>query len=153
MILDRLENSHLYVGIHPLFPQAFEVLRMNTLADMALGKTALRGTDLTIAVSKDQGKARATARLEAHRRYIDIHYCMAGNEEIGWRGTATCGEPDGAYDPLKDFITFADPAESWVVLAPGSFMILFPGDAHAPMVSRGLVHKAVVKVAVTPGAG
>jgi len=148
MILDRQEHSHRYHGLHSLFPRAFEFLEQSALAQMPLEKRELAGNDLYIMISKDRGKKEVDAPLEAHRKYIDIHYCIDGEERIGWRGTSTCKHPGKPYDPETDFMTFTDPVESWVVLTPGWFAIFFPTDAHAPMVSKGVVHKAVVKVSV-----
>jgi YhcH/YjgK/YiaL family protein len=153
MILDKLEHADRYTVLHPLFAEAFEALRNTPLLQMSPGKIELRGTDLSVAVSRDHGKRKVDAFLEAHRTYIDIHYCLGGEEHIGWRGISTCTQPDSPYDPPRDFMTFTDPAETWIVLVPGSFAIFFPDDAHAPMVSNGLVHKAVMKVAVSPISG
>jgi beta-galactosidase beta subunit len=34
----------------------------------------------------------------------------------------------------------------WFTIHSGTFAVFFPGDAHAPMVSNGMVQKVVVKV-------
>jgi beta-galactosidase beta subunit len=43
---------------------------------------------------------------------------------------------------------FADRPETWAAVEPGSFVILYPQDAHAPLAGAGEIRKAVVKVAL-----
>ena len=146
MIVDSLEQSGRYFSLNPCFSLAFSALR--TSSPHTSGRIELDGDNAFILFSQSQGKKRHETMLEAHRRYIDIHYCFDGVEEIGWRPTQACQHIKTPYDEQNDFTTFVDPAECWVVLTPGLLAIFFPEDAHAPMVSDGLVTKSVVKVKV-----
>ena len=148
MILDTIDNADRYFSLHPAFSVAFNHLRHATLTPGE--KVELDGPSLTVTCSRGQGKRPADAPLEAHRRFIDIHYCIEGMELIGWRSTASCADIRQPYDGTRDFISFGDPPHHWCRLAPGMFLILFPADAHAPMVSNESVTKAVVKIAVDP---
>ena len=49
---------------------------------------------------------------------------------------------------LGDIEFFFDPPQTYLALKPNMFALFFPGDAHAPMISDGAVHKCVVKVRV-----
>lgn len=97
---------------------------------------------------------RDDAKLECHRRYIDIQLVLAGVDEMGWRALAECVDPATAYDQTRDIRFFNDPAASWVAVAPGAFCLFFPEDAHAPLVSTqkgtsaARIRKVVVKIAV-----
>jgi len=146
MIVDRIENAGRYAPLHPHFMQAFDFLRD------AAGKEPVRydllGEQLYVMISQQQGKPEADAFLEAHRKYIDIHFCIHGVERIGWKHLSTCTTVDKQYDAENDFMTFADRPKDWVSLSQGMIAIFFPEDAHAPLVSDGTIHKAVVKVAV-----
>jgi YhcH/YjgK/YiaL family protein len=55
---------------------------------------------------------------------------------------------DTSYDADKDIGFFKDQPDSWTPVPPGSFVIFFPQDAHAPLVSSGELHKVVLKIAV-----
>ncbi|MBI5473353.1 MAG: YhcH/YjgK/YiaL family protein [Ignavibacteriae bacterium] len=146
MVLDVIENSKRYVTLHPHFRSVLETLSlMKTVGSENL---VIDGEMVYIIFSQQVGKRREEVFLEAHKKYIDIHFCFEGEEEIGWRAVQHCISPDKPYDEEKDFMTFTDKPESWLSLSPGSFAIFFPEDAHALMVSDGLVKKAVVKVAV-----
>lgn len=148
MIVDRLANAKNYCGMHPGFEKAFAFLRRSDLADLPEGRHEIDGDRLFCLISNGPGRTRAEAKLEAHRKYIDIQYVMAGTDEMGWRPTATCVVSDMPYDPAKDIEFFKDAPEAWTPVPAGSFAIFFPSDAHAPLVSTGRIHKAVLKIAV-----
>ncbi len=88
------------------------------------------------------------ARLEAHRKYIDVQFLVAGSEEIGWRPLGECRELTEPYDEARDVLFHGDRPLVWIELPVGKFMIFYPEDAHAPLASTGDNVKAVVKVAV-----
>jgi biofilm protein TabA len=148
-ILDRLENCGKYAGLHPNFEKAFAFLRRTDLAQLELTKRLIDGDRVYCALSRSQGRTRAQAPLEAHRRYIDIQYVISGEEEMGYKPIAQCRQEKEAYHSEKDVAFFNDPPNRWLVVPPGSFIIFFPQDAHAPLVGSGVIHKAVVKVSVT----
>jgi biofilm protein TabA len=146
IMTDRLENAEHYFDKHPAFKEAFAFLRQPSLADLAPGRYEINEDKLFCMIQKGMGRSRAEAKLEAHRKYIDIQYVISGTEEMGWRQTSTCTQVDQEYDAAKDIGFFKDEPESWTKMTPGSFAIFFPKDAHAPMVSNGEIHKAVLKV-------
>ena len=148
MILDRLENAGRYEHLHPAFARAFAFLRRPDLADLPPGRYEIDGARLYCSISKVPGRTRAEAPLEAHRKYIDIQYVIAGTETMGWKPTRDCRAVSAAYDPAQDIGFFADEPASWTEVPPGSFVIFFPQDAHAPLVGSGEIHKAVLKIAV-----
>jgi biofilm protein TabA len=148
MILDRLENADRYAGLHPDFARALAFLRRTDLAQLAPGRYEIDGRRVDAVVAKAPGRSRDAARLETHRRYIDIQFVLAGTDEMGWRALGRCQTPDGPYDTEGDCQLFADRPEAWIAVAPGALAIFFPEDAHAPLVAQGELHKVVVKVAV-----
>lgn len=148
MIVDRLANAKKYSDMHPGFEKAFAFLRSSDLANLPEGRHEIDGDRLFCLISNGPGRTRAEAKLEAHRKYIDIQYVIAGADEMGWRRTATCVLSDTPYDPAKDIEFFKDMPEAWTSVPAGSFAIFFPSDAHAPLVSAGTIHKAVLKIAV-----
>jgi len=147
MIIDHLRNAARYCVLHPQFERAFAWLREHA-ANAAEDRHELDGERLFVMVSDGQGGGRAGKVLEAHRRYIDIHYTLSGTEEIGWKATAECAQRQTAYDADNDFELFSDAPASWSTLPPGVFAVCFPEDAHAPLAGTGAVRKCVVKIAV-----
>ncbi len=148
MVVDRLERAEKYFGLHPAFQKAFAFLRLDSLNRLAPGRHDIDGDRLYCMISGGPGRKRTEARLEAHRKYIDIQYILEGTDEMGWKPAASCGIPDEDYDESKDVIFYKDKPRKWAKVPAGSFAIFFPRDGHAPMVSGGVIRKAVIKVAV-----
>ncbi len=146
MILDKLSESDRYTALHPGFARAFEFLSKTNLASLAAGRHDIDGERLFVLIHHENGKGREGARLEAHRRYIDIQYTLEGMEEIGWSPLSACRPPAGGFDESMDIGFFDDRPSSWLSVAPGLFAIFFPEDAHAPLGGRGLLKKAILKV-------
>jgi len=147
MILDTLENADLYASLHPAFAAAFAFLRRPDLGSLEKGRNEVDGDRLYAMVVKGPGRGREGAKMEMHRKYIDIQFTFAGTDEIGWRTVAECVGGKG-YDEAKDVELFDPAVDCWVKTKPGSFAIFFPEDAHAPMAGQGDLHKVVMKVAV-----
>ncbi|HEY2881295.1 MAG TPA: YhcH/YjgK/YiaL family protein [Pirellulales bacterium] len=152
MILDRLEEASRYCRLHPGFDAAFDVLRSTPFEELEPGRHEIMGDSLVLIFEKVTGKGHDGAKLEAHKKYIDIQYVIPAKdsaaEEFGWRPTAGCTQPAGAFDKAKDIIFYADKPDLWFPVPPGHFVVFFPSDAHAPLAGAGNCQKAVVKVAV-----
>jgi YhcH/YjgK/YiaL family protein len=147
MILDTLAAAKRYERLHLGFGAAFDFLRSAT-AGLADGRHEIDGERLFAIVAKSAGRGRVGAKLEVHRRYIDIQYCAAGHDVIGWRPLTDCREPEEPFDESRDIQFFADGPVAWLDLPSGMFAIFYPEDAHAPLGGEGEVSKIVVKVAV-----
>lgn len=148
MILDSLSSMDRYSGIHPGFVAAFEYLRSIDADGFSSGRREIIGDRLYATSSIASGVGVSEARLEAHRKYIDIQYSVAGIDNIGWRPVSKCFGKDGFYNAEKDVLFYTDVPETWFGLTPGSCAIFFPEDAHAPLAINGSLHKIVVKVSV-----
>ncbi len=148
MVLDVLPNAGVYFAIHHGFEKAFSFLRRADLPDLAPGKYPVEGTDIFALVQKNSGKRKEDANLEAHRDYIDIQFLIDGDEQTGWSPLSSCKAVLTPYSVEKEIEFFSDPPQTYLALKPGMFTIFFPGDAHAPMIAEGTVHKCVVKVRV-----
>lgn len=148
MILSALADADRYVALHPQFARAFDFLRGTDLNALAPGKHALLGEEIFVIAEACSGRTRAEARLECHRRYIDIQLVLQGVDEMGWRPLAECVQPATDYDAARDIRFFNDAPSSWIATPAGSFCVFFPDDAHAPLVSDGMIRKVVMKVAV-----
>lgn len=148
MILDRLSAAERYFALHPGFAPAFAFLRRPDFSSLADGKHEIDGERLHVLVARSNGMGRQAARLESHRKYIDIQFVVAGADLIGWRPLAETEEVDVPYDEKRDIGFFAGPPATWLDVRSQSFTIFYPEDVHAPLGCDGQVHKAVVKVAV-----
>jgi YhcH/YjgK/YiaL family protein len=101
-----------------------------------------------LSIDHQEGRGRRRARLESHRRYIDIQVTIAGHEEIGWKPVSECHAQTAAFDEQRDIQFYEDVPATWLAVPPGYFAIFFPEDAHAPLAGTGLLKKAIFKIAV-----
>ena len=157
MILDRLQTADRYASLHPAFARAFAYLRDANWAQLMTAtqraahhstRHSLDGDRMYVSIDAVEGRGREGARLEAHRRYIDIQFTIDGHEEIGWKPLSDCVVTSAAYDGAKDVMFFSDRPDSWLSLPAGHFAIFFPDDAHAPLAGSGTLTKAIVKIAI-----
>jgi len=149
MIFSTLSQSDRYAALHPLFSRAFDYIRNNDLFSLAPGRYPIVGDDLFAIVEHVPGRTREAARLECHRKYIDIQMVLDGIDEMGWKPLADCHNPVSDYSAEKDIQFFHDAPASWIATPPDHFCIFFPEDGHAPLASNGSIRKVIFKVAVT----
>jgi YhcH/YjgK/YiaL family protein len=150
MIFSSLLLSSRYSGLHPLFPRAFAYLRDTDLSALAPGVHQIIDQQLFLIVEEANGRTRAEAKLEAHRKYIDIQLVLEGVDEMGWKALSDCHQPLGEHNVERDIRFFDDEPAAWIAVPPAHFCVFFPEDAHAPLVGKGAIRKVIVKVAVEP---
>jgi YhcH/YjgK/YiaL family protein len=148
MVLDSLSRCGQYVRLHPAFARAFEFLNRPDMALLAPGRHVIEGDLIYVSIDHKEGRGREGARLEAHRKYIDIQFTIEGEEIIGWAPLPGCVAPVAAFDDARDICFYEDRPDTWLSVPPGRFAIFFPDDAHAPLAGRGLLKKAIAKIAV-----
>ncbi|HYT67983.1 MAG TPA: YhcH/YjgK/YiaL family protein [Vicinamibacterales bacterium] len=148
MILDVGAHCHRYKCLHLLFERGFLFLANTDLRALTPGRHEVDGDRMYLSIDHTHGRGRDAARLESHRRYIDVQYTMEGDEEIGWLPLAECGPPAADYNEAKDVAFYTAHPTSWLAVPAGSFVVFFPDDAHAPLAGRGAIKKAILKIAV-----
>jgi biofilm protein TabA len=153
MIFVTLSQSDRYASLHPLLPQALTFIRNTDLFGLSPGRYPILGESLFLIAETAAGRSRSEAQLECHRRYIDVHLVLEGLDEIGWKPVDQCREPVADYSAERDIQFFRDIPTTWIPTPPGALCILFPEDAHAPLISSGMLRKAVLKIEVEGYAG
>src|SRR6056297_2812339 len=95
-------------------------------------------------------KDKSGTQAEVHRKNLDIHYSISGQETIYCRVAPTghkvttdkYDERDiGFYDTMD--------AEVEIPLSSGDFVVFFPGEIHRPACKKGqksAIKKVVVKI-------
>ena len=149
MILDTLENCHCYASLHPLFKKAFSFLQETANTALPDGRVSLDDDRVFALIQSYETQATGEGKLEAHQRYIDIQYVLAGQEQIGYAPTREL-TPVKLYDTEKDFALYKGDA-LFFRLQQGMFAIFYPNDAHQPCQPCNhpeSVRKIVIKVAV-----
>lgn len=147
MIFDAVQNFSRYNGLNKSFSQVDGFLKSNDLFELNAGRHEI---SQEVFVISEMCKARSVsdAPLEAHRKYIDVQFCLNAIDRIGWASIDACDAPRDPYDPKRDLVFFNDEFEKQIALSEGFFAIFFPWDAHAPNVGSGEFHKIIFKVLV-----
>ena len=149
MIIDTLENAEKYFGLHPLFAEAFAILRKSDLLQKPSGTEQI-SEGLKSIMSDGPGKLKEEAliKFECHNKNIDIQYCIDGHERIGWKPRHDCKSPKSSYDETKDVMFYNDEPDMYFSLRSGQFAIFYPEDVHAPMIGDARIWKCVMKVKI-----
>ncbi len=89
-----------------------------------------------------------TARYEAHKKYLDLFYCMEGIEEVIVTPSINKKIIE-SYIEEKDIYFLEAPQDIKITLQKGDYIILFPEDGHAPGIGdRSLLKKLVLKIKI-----
>ena len=133
------------------FEVAFEYLDKTSLADVPLGKHAIEGEQVYALVQKLPSRSAETAQFESHRKYIDVHYVLSGQETSGF-APADDLKLAVPYDESKDVMLYHVPQQyTKIEVKPGQFVVYHPGQAHIPnchLQGPHDLHKVVIKVHV-----
>lgn len=150
MILDTLENAHLYYGLGPKFIKAFEYLASTDLASLEKGKYEIDGKNIIAIINEYDTVDPSGERMESHKKYIDVQYIVRGAELIG-HDFILEKSPAKAYDEEADYMLFAEKPSFFSRLEQNYFAIFFPSDLHMPNIrisESAPVKKVVIKISV-----
>lgn len=94
---------------------------------------------------------RLQMNFEDHHQGIDLFYIVEGSELVNVARPEMMTGLVSAYNEAKDVEYYQSASEfTPVVLTPGKYIILFPSDAHQPMLApdgnRAPIHKLIVKL-------
>ena len=149
MILDTIDNAHLYASLHTSFAKAFEILRDSTMPRKGDGRYTVDGDKVYYMIQCCTTKPMSQGRLEAHRKYIDIQFLLSGQELLGYAPVKDLTVAE-EYNPQKEIAFFNTPKDiTKIKLEPGLFCIFFPDDAHLPcchLAEPAEARKVVIKI-------
>ena len=150
MIYAKNQEALVYRGIHPNLDLALEHITPEFLASLRDGqRVELQGDQVYCTRFTYETIPQEESFFEAHRRYLDIHIMVEGEERVDMNRPEDLKLTDAQEG--NDF--YAYQGESWhsAVLRPGAFLVVFPGDAHRIKVQVDgpkTVSKAVFKVCI-----
>lgn len=144
MILDWIGQAGAYQALHPGIAPVLAYLKSKPLVDLAPGKYEIDGDRLSVIIGREMGRGPG-ARLEAHKKYLDIQVPLSAPDKIGWKAIDTCREPE-PFDDARDIGFFNDLPDLFVEVPVGAFVMFLPQDCHAPLSGTAEVLKAVFKI-------
>ena len=150
MIYAKNADALAYRGIHPNLDLALEHITPEFLASLRDNqRVELKGDLVYCTRFTYETIPQEESFFEAHRRYLDIHIMVEGEERVDMNRPEDLKLTDAQEG--NDF--YAYQGESWhsTVLKPGEFLVVFPWDAHRIKVQVDgpkTVSKAVFKVCI-----
>ena len=150
MIYAKNADALAYRGIHPNLDLALEHITPEFLASLRDNqRVELKGDLVYCTRFTYETIPQEESFFEAHRRYLDIHIMVEGEERVDMNRP----EDLKLTDAQEGNYFYAYQWESWhsTVLKPGEFLVVFPGDAHRIKVQVDgpkTVSKAVFKVCI-----
>ncbi len=147
MILDKLSAANAYRGIHPRLDQVLDRLNEGFLSTVGPKTRQLEGDALYVTRFTYDTLPLEETFFEAHKRYLDVHLMVEGEERVD------LASPGGLtlFEHRDDFYAYRGQAEQSLILRPGSFLVVFPEDAHRIKIRVDEPHtvsKVVFKVLV-----
>ncbi|MBR6298743.1 MAG: YhcH/YjgK/YiaL family protein [Candidatus Gastranaerophilales bacterium] len=151
MIFDRLNNSKQYFILGEKFKKAFDFLNNTDLKNIKEGRYEIDANEIYANVQGLTTKQKSEKKWEVHKDYIDIQYVIKGQEAMGY-GILEDFEEVIPYNKEKD-VAFLDTEKeyNYINVAEGEFVIFYPNDVHAPMLSvtdAQDIKKVIVKIKV-----
>lgn len=144
MIIDTLDKLSNYAALNALFPDVQKFLKENDIQSLPDGRLDILGDDLYVNIQQAAPRTREEAKLESHRKMIDIQIPISDAEEMGY--SPLCKLSESPYEADKDISFYPEAPESYFSVKPGEFVIFFPQDGHAPAISQKGLKKAIFKV-------
>ena len=141
MIYDKLKNIDLYRGLYPNLDIAIDYIKKGEYTSLPTGKHEIVGKDVFVSVIEIEGKDPAVTPFEIHKKYLDIHVDITGNEliETGGEGTET------SFDENRDFGIVECENVNSSYMSPDDFYICMLDEPHKPACAAPGKDKAIKK--------
>ena len=128
MIYAQLKDAPAYRGIHPRLDRARSLLTPEFLAEVGCETRRLEGEHLFVTRFDVESSDDETRLFEHHRSYLDLFTLTRGEERVD----IAAAEKLSLCEQHGDYWGGSAAPEEHVILRPGSFLVLFPQDAHRP---------------------
>ena len=150
MILGNLKHPSHYSGLGERVVKALQFMNDHDPATLPLGKNFIDGETIYFEVSEIESARPDQKLFEAHKKYLDIHITLEGEEFFGQAMLNTMTREAKPYNPEKDSAYYE--GEGFYLQAPkGHFVLFLPEDAHKPGVffnKQGRIKKIVMKIKI-----
>lgn len=146
MIFDRVENVDTYLGVDPRIARGLNLLKQD-FSQTPVGRYEV---DDSLFYMIQEYETKPDNLAEAHRKYVDIQCVLEGAEIIAVQNVEELTEAEA--NPGRDLWLYRRKEGNRVAVTPGTFMVVWPQDAHAAAIaveSPQKVRKVVVKVKIS----
>ena len=149
MILARNETAPDYLGIHHNLDEALRRITPEFLSSLGADRVDIIPGQVWCTKFTYETISDEESFFEAQEKFLDIHLMLEGSERAEIASPVSLRQFDS--QPENDFYAYHGDGAHKLVLSPGSFLVVWPDDAHKikMMLSRPeTVTKAVFKVKI-----
>jgi len=150
MILDKIENLHLYKSVNRSINTIIEFISTNNILEMKPGRYELDDKGNYFLINEYTTSNNYGDILEAHKKYLDLQFIVRGQEVINYE-SKNSQLVDKEYDEVADYLFYKKMATTQLHFNTGQFTIFFPDDLHMPaqiLNNSSEVKKIVFKVLI-----
>lgn len=149
MIYGTLKEKGRYAFLDEKIKRCFQFACEQDLGSFETGSHPVDGEEIYVNIAEYETVEVKARFWEAHRRYLDLHVMLRGEEcvEIGFLQTMRAGE----YVPGDDFLPLEGTPSARVRLGPGDFLLCYPEDGHKTGVqweAPQQIKKAIFKIRI-----
>jgi len=145
MIYDKLDNIAHYDTKNNALKKAYKSILNREYLTFESGKNII-DDECVFAMKVDLTlKDISDGKYEAHRKYIDIHIPLVNNEDVEVVDVNAL-EVTSAYSEEDDCLLGIAKATSSINLRPGTFLVVYPDDAHKVGVSKQHINESYKKI-------
>ncbi|MDO4690940.1 MAG: YhcH/YjgK/YiaL family protein [Fusobacterium sp.] len=151
MIYGEIKDIKIYKGLSKNLDKAIEYISEKKYKDNHFGKNEIDGDIIYFncpekAITRDKNGLE----LEYHKKYIDIHIVLEGEESIGYSAFNSLIETK-KFDIENDYALMKGDIQTEFYLDKEKFLIIFPYEAHIALLKVGKekeIKKVIFKVEI-----
>lgn len=147
MIISNLKECERVCEHFPFIQYILEFTKSFDIESATVGMFELKGKDFFYIYSESNNEF-SEVNFECHKRYIDVHLVLKGEEEFAWAPLSLMKRPIRTYSEEDDVSLYSDLVRNKFTLHPDDFVIFFPEDCHAPSISSKELKKLVFKIKI-----
>ena len=145
--INSVEFERQYCRDKAMWDKVFRFLEDSKLSTLAPGRYVINGDSAYAIITLGAPKKPDGSKWESHRKYIDLHYVIAGKVKLGVCPLARA-QVTQPYNETKDAANY-NAGGKYYVATQKNFFLFFPGDVHRPDIKiQGFdtLKKLVIKI-------
>lgn len=149
MIFGNINNLKEYDYLTTDIKKCFEYASSNNLLNYEKGTHKIDGDNLFVNIVEYETTQVENRFWEAHRKYLDLHLMIEGNEQIDVNFIGNMEEKE--FIEKDDFLPLEGDKNGHVILKNGDFLICYPNDAHRTAINiekPEKIKKAIFKIII-----
>ncbi|MGL4358623.1 YhcH/YjgK/YiaL family protein [Cetobacterium sp.] len=135
MIFGQLNELKFYKGISQGLDAAIEAIENGSYKNGVLGKNEIDGDNVFFNLQECKTKILEECFFECHKKYIDIHVVIEGEEGIGYSLKDSLKEKS-EFNEESDFGVLEGVEEYRMNMTKDNFLVVFPDEPHMPLIAK-----------------